>query len=155
MRTNLLAFHCAVFAALTTAGSAVDATGAKSAAPKAAMGTPLTAASFDFPKSIFGIPPTIKEGRNPFFPEATTPVRRDDKSSKPAVDAQTIVLNGITSGVKPTAMINGRTFEEGETGNIKLKEGNLLAIQCLEIKIQSAVILYNGQKRELRLRTGI
>lgn len=105
------------------------------------------------PKSTFLV--DAKTSRNPFFPQSSTK-KPDTKSSKPALDlASAIVLNGLTSPPKRTAMINGKTFEEGEAGDIKLGNGSRITIQCVEIRADGAVIAVNGQKRELRLRRGI
>jgi hypothetical protein len=65
------------------------------------------------------------------------------------------VLNGITSPPKRTAMINGRTFEPGEEGEVRLPAGGKMLIKVEEIKSESAVILVGGQRRELRLRAGV
>lgn len=110
------------------------------------------AAEIEIPKSLFVA--DTKTGRNPFFPPAV-PAKAEEKPHKGQVDPSSIVLNGLTSPPKRTAMINGRTFEEGEAGDIKLKNGSRISIQCLEIRADAAIIAVNGQKRELRLRSGI
>jgi hypothetical protein len=51
-------------------------------------------------------------------------------------------------------MINGRTFEAGEEGEVKLPGGARVLIKCEEIKADSAIIVIGGQRRELRFRTG-
>ena len=71
------------------------------------------------------------------------------------VDVSSFVLNGITSPPKRTAMINGRTFEAGEEGEVRLPSGGKAMIKCEEIRSDSAVILFNGVRRELRLRFGL
>jgi hypothetical protein len=52
-------------------------------------------------------------------------------------------------------MINGRTFEAGEEGEVRLPSGGKAMIKCEEIRSDSAVILFNGVRRELRLRFGL
>ena len=49
-------------------------------------------------------------------------------------------------------MINGRTFEAGESGEVKFQDGTRVSIQCLEIGDDPAVILVGAQRRELRMR---
>ena len=107
----------------------------------------------EIPPSVFVIPPSAKEGRNPFYPKSSAPV--PVPIPRPTDVLSGIVLNGLTSPPKPTAMINGRTFEVGEPGEIKLPGGAKLLIKCEEIKADSAVIVIDGQRRELRLRFGI
>ena len=114
----------------------------------------------EIPKSVFVIPSSPKEGRNPFFPQSAVQAPPPDLSriSKQPVksDPSLIHLNGITpSGPRVTAMINSRTFEEGESGEIKLPNGAKVLIKCIEIKADSVIIEVDGQKRELKLKAGL
>lgn len=52
-------------------------------------------------------------------------------------------------------MINGRTFEPGEEGEVRLSNGAKVLIKCEEIRTDSTVIVLNGVRRELRLRFGL
>jgi hypothetical protein len=136
----------ALLASAATAQSARTVPQAPASAPKIANATvPVS----EIPQSVFVIPANPKEGRNPFFPQSTpvAPVVRPKD-----VDMSGIILNGITSPPKRSAMINGRTFEVGEPGEIKLPNGAKVLIKCEEIKIDSAVIILDGQRRELRMR---
>ena len=105
------------------------------------------------PESVFVVPKTSQEGRNPFFPNSRTGL--EAPKQKEALNIVAFVLNGITSPPRRTAMINGRTFEAGETGEVKLASGKKAKITCEEIRDNSAVILFNGERRELRLRPGL
>jgi hypothetical protein len=106
------------------------------------------------PLSTFVIPSQPAEGRNPFFPQST--VRVPQRITSPSViDASLFVLNGITSPPRRTAMINGRTFEPGEEGEVRLASGNKTLIKCEEIRAESAIIVVGGQHRELKLRSGL
>jgi hypothetical protein len=116
-------------------------------------GTP--AASSEIPQSIFIIPATPREGRNPFFPHSTSAAPAPVRSNTSFVDASSIMLNGLTSPPKRTAIINGNTFEVGEEHEIRLAGGGKEIIKCLEIKSDSATIELRGQRRELRLRQGV
>jgi hypothetical protein len=111
------------------------------------------AAQGTIPQSIFIIPSTPKEGRNPFFPQSATAAPPLRLTEAP-LDTSGLVLNGITSPPKRTAMINGRTFEPGEEADVKMPSGAKVLIKCEEIRAESAVILIMGQRRELRLRAG-
>jgi hypothetical protein len=106
------------------------------------------------PQSVFEIPATPKDGRNPFFPRSKSeaPVVAQKAA---VVESVSFVLNGITSPPKRTAMINGRTFEVGETGEVKFSNGMRISIRCLEIRDDAAIILVADQRRELRMRAGI
>ena len=109
----------------------------------------------DVAQSMFKIPSNPREGRNPFFPQSTAAVPVVVPKSTAPLDIASFVLNGITSPPKRTAMINGRTFEAGEEGEIKLASGGKALIKCEEIRADSAVIFFNDQRRELRLRFGL
>lgn len=108
----------------------------------------------EIPQSVFVIPATPAEGRNPFFPRSTSvaPVVRTKQG---VVETQSFVLNGITSPPKQTAMINGTTFEAGEEHELRLPGGGKMLVKCEEIRADSAVILAGGIRRELRMRFGL
>ncbi|HTL58756.1 MAG TPA: hypothetical protein VL361_23920 [Candidatus Limnocylindrales bacterium] len=114
-----------------------------------------TVSQVEIPLSKFDIPASPRDGRNPFFPQSA--IVAPIVASKPnaALDFSSIVLNGITSPPKRTAMINGRTFERGEEGEVRLPSGAKVLIKCEEIRADSAIIFSNGQRRELRLRFGL
>lgn len=107
------------------------------------------------PQSVFSIPNPPSEGRNPFFPQSTLrPVAPKVDNATP-IETFSFILNGITSPPRRTAMINGRTFEPAEEGEVKLPSGGKMLIKVEEIKADSAIILVSGQRRELRLRSGL
>jgi hypothetical protein len=108
------------------------------------------------PQSAFNIPVQANDGRNPFFPQST-PKLPSTPTPNPGTPIETtyFVLNGITSPPKRTAMINGRTFEPGEEGEVRLPTGGKMLIKVEDIKSESAVILVGGQRRELKLRAGV
>ena len=109
-----------------------------------------------FPQSVFNIPAQPADGRNPFFPQSTVQVVVVQKPSKEnPIESFSFVLNGITSPPKRTAMINGRTLEPGEEGEVRMPGGGKILIKCEEIKADSAIITVGGQRRELRLRNGL
>ena len=108
------------------------------------------------PQSVFIIPSQPSEGRNPFFPQSVVrAIPRPVNPGSPVDTASFFVLNGITSPPRRTAMINGRTFEPGEEGEVRLPSGAKMLIKCEEIKADSAIINFSGQRRELRLRSGL
>jgi hypothetical protein len=120
--------------------------------PKSVSAT-APAAEPEIPKSVFIIPATAREGRNPFFPHSTLG-REVPKRNSTAVNLSSLVLNGITSPPHKLVMINGRTFEEGEKGEVRLPSGATIEVTCIEIKSASAIIKVGPQLRELRLQHG-
>jgi hypothetical protein len=78
------------------------------------------------------------------------------RTTQPVIDVSELMLNGIVpSGARPTAMINGRTFEVGESGDVKLPDGQKLPITVEEIKEDSVIVTVRGQRKELHLRRGL
>jgi hypothetical protein len=108
-------------------------------------------------KSVFVIPSSSKEGKDPFFPQSSrlnkAPVATKGTTNLPqtAVDLQ---LKGISGGAnRRLAIINNRTFETGEEGEVTSGAG-VVRITCQEIKDDSVRVLLNGRDRTLRLRSG-
>ncbi len=151
-RLRTLAHVVALFLA-----SALCAVAASTNAPGKAHGPGVpTFNPVEIPQSVFAIPASPKDGRNPFFPQlvpVVAPVVKPKEGG--AIDMSGFLLNGITSPPRRTAMINGRTFEPGEEGEVKLPNGTKVLIKCGEIGTDSAVIQVNGVRRELRLRFGL
>jgi len=133
-----------------TAGTAETNTAKTGPATTLASADPVTPP----PQSVFVIPATPKEGRNPFFPRSKPDASLLPQKTDP-IESVAFVLNGITSPPKRTAMINGRTFEPGESGDVKFQSGTKVPIQCLEIRDDAVIILVGTQRRELRMRGGI
>ena len=145
-----LAFSVLVFCGQVLAGAAQS-----SPAPAATATNLLSVLAEPIPQSVFTIPATPKDGRNPFFPQSAQALPQINKPNSP-IDTSALVLNGITpNGPRRTAMINSRTFEVGEEAEIKLPSGNKVMIKCLEIHEDGALIEVGGQRRELRMRGGL
>lgn len=102
------------------------------------------------PQSIFTIPATPSQGRDPFFPNLTdidhaTPDKSDEKTIVPKLS-----LQGISgSAERRLAVIGGHSFAVGEEGDV-LTPGGRVKIRCLEINETSVVIEIGGQRQELR-----
>lgn len=128
--------------AATAPGQGPAAQAAKS--PKPAFEV---ASVHEIPKSCFS-----RDGKNPFFPDSAPDKRSRGLSTNNVAQVAVFVLNGISSPPKRTAIINNRTFEPGEEGEVKIDGGSRVLVKCLEIKDDGAVILVSGQRRELKLR---
>jgi hypothetical protein len=127
----------------------------KTAPATSRTNSPAAQVPLEIPQSVYSIPASSKEGRNPFFPNSTpvAPVVPPKEASQ--IDPSVFNLNGITSPPKRTAMINGRTFEPGESGEVKLANGSKIMIKCEEVRADSAIISVGGQRKELKFRTGL
>ncbi|HRT58018.1 MAG TPA: hypothetical protein P5038_15425 [Candidatus Paceibacterota bacterium] len=149
-------FGLALAAALGMAPGNLGAGDPQPAKPAKPANPVTLALQAPIPKSVFDIPATPDEGRNPFFPNSIeakpAPVVKNTTPAAPAIDTSALVLNGITSPPRRTAMVNGRTFEPGEEGEVKLPNGTKLLIQCAEIRDEAVVIVVGGVRKELKLR---
>lgn len=114
-------------------------------------------AQLEIPKSVFLIPTTPQQGKDPFFPRSmrlfTSAVVSTNLQPTPAVTVE-LKLNGI-SGISPRrlAIINNRTFEANEEGIVSTASGPV-RIRCLEIRADSVLVQIGGEQRILRLRPG-
>ena len=114
-------------------------------------------AQLEIPKSVFIIPATPQEGKDPFFPRSM----RIYNNVLVKTNLQTAVvvtvdlhLNGISGTVDHRlAIINNHTFDAGEEGEVTTSSGRV-RITCKDIKTDSVRVLVNGEERILRLRPG-
>jgi len=87
-------------------------------------------------------------------PYSSGVVARTNSTAKP-LPTMNFILNGISpSADKPYAMINGRTFGNNEEGDVPTSAGRA-HIRCVEIKADSVIIEFRGERQELRLRKGL
>lgn len=141
-----------VFAA---SGAALEKTNlttkvAQSGAPSAAV----KAAPIEVPLSQFTIPASASEGRNPFFPDSTlAKVAQNSTNPAPKI-AVMLTLNGTSmAGAKRFALINGRTFEAGEEGEVTLGGSRKVHVLCVSIKADGATVEVDGIRQELKLKS--
>lgn len=116
-------------------------------------------AQLEIPKSVFIIPATPEEGKDPFFPLSmrpftTTVVRTNLQPTVAVAVTVDLKLNGISgTAARRLAIINNRTFEANEEGVVSTTSGPV-RIRCLEIKDDSVLVQVGGEQRVLRLRPG-
>jgi hypothetical protein len=127
------------------------------AAVKVKSATNAAPAQVEPPKSVFVIPVTADQGKDPFFPLSIrlhpVPVITTMTTNVTAGVVQ-LDLKGISGTVdRRLAIINNRTFEVGEEGEMTINTSRV-RIVCKEIKDDSVRVLVNGQERTLHLRPG-
>jgi hypothetical protein len=129
------------------------------ASDKAKATTNAAPAELELPKSVFIIPTTAAEGRDPFFPLSTRltpapPVVTTTTTNIPTNIVVQLDLKGISGALNHRlAIINNQTFGVGEEGEVAVNSGRVRVV-CKEIKDNSVVVLVNGQQRTLYLRPG-
>ena len=122
-----LAVFCAVVCLLQSAAAAPT-----KASPVAVN----TNTVVEVPKSVFN----DKAGKDPFFPRRNRMTAQAQPAAH-AVNASDFNLQGVQIGTKiTTCIINTRTFEKNESGEVKLPNGRRSKIRVLDIKEDSVVI---------------
>lgn len=112
-------------------------------------------AETDITISTFTVPRTLNEGRDPFYPSSTRVIATARPVTKVARGPATLELKGISgTSNRPLALINNRTFAEGDEQDVTTPQGKVKVL-CLEIEGTRVRIQAEGQTRELMLRQGI
>jgi hypothetical protein len=127
--------------------------------PPAATKTNAVPAEPEIPKSVFMIPSTPQEGKDPFYPRSTRlfasvviPAASTTHAPSPTVELQLKALSGTSNS--RLAIINNHTFAVGEVGEVVTNTGRF-QVRCLDIKEDSVLVLVGGEQRVLHLRPGI
>ena len=117
----------------------------------AAWGNPSPAATPAKPapaRSVFVMPASPQQGRDPFFPESTRPYE-EMMASKHIAEPLTFTVSGLSvENGHPMVIINNQTFAVGDEADVHTG-GKRVRIRLLEIRDGTAVIEVNGTRREL------
>jgi hypothetical protein len=163
MRVQILCQTARSFSAalLCLAFVSHGATTPTSATSKAAGGSPATPAATpaesEIPQSVFIVPTSPSEGRDPFFPRtirlfAGTRTTSNTKTNQPSLVVE-LALKGISgTRERPLAIINNQTFAPGEENDV-VTGTRRVRIRCLEINVpaETVIIQIGNERRELRL----
>jgi Type II secretion system protein B len=102
-------------------------------------------------RSVFSMPASPNDGRDPFYPDSSRPYQ----GIAPAhvVEITTLTVHGF-SGTPDNRMviINNHTFGVGDEGDV-LTPGGRVHVRCIEINPNGVVVEANGQRRELIFST--
>lgn len=106
--------------------------------------------------SVFEIPSSVKDGRDPFFPEST---RTSEAAAAAAAAASTTRTAEITSlkvpGISGTpghllAIINNHTFAVGDEGDV-ITESGRLHLRCIDIQHDTVTVEVNGHIHRIKV----
>jgi hypothetical protein len=101
-------------------------------------------------QSVFILPASPAEGRDPFFPESTRAI----EAAAAANQSHTVEITSLkVPGISGTpghflAIINTHTFAVGEEGDLKTAGGSV-HIRCLDIQPDAVMVEINGQVHRL------
>ena len=166
LRVQILCQAARLFSAalLCLAFVSHGATTPTNATSKAAGGSPATPAATpaesEIPQSVFIVPTSPSEGRDPFFPRTirlfagTRPASNINVRTNPPSFAVELALKGISgTRERPLAIINNQTFAPGEEGDV-VTGTRRVRIRCVEINVpaETVVIQIGNERRELRLK---
>jgi len=102
--------------------------------------------------SVFVLPSSVKEGRDPFFPESTRTLEMTPAAVH-TVEITSLRVPGITgSPGHLLAIINNHTFAVGDEGDVLTPAGRV-TLRCLEIHNDSVVVEINGQPHRISLES--
>ena len=121
-------------------------------------GTNMPAMEKPIPRSVFVVPTRPEEGKDPFFPASSRlfspPAAEHDKAG-PHPAAFELRLSGYSGGRNNLlAIINGQSFAVGEEHDV-LSGTVRVHVRCLSIAPELVVVTANGERRELRMRSGL
>jgi hypothetical protein len=115
----------------------------------------------EIPRAHFVNPRSPAEGKDPFFPRSMRPYSAAAvpqpvvTNTTPVVVVADLKLNGISGTTeRRLAIINNHTFEAGEEAVLSTSTGKFV-VRCIEIRADGVSVMVSGERRELRLRSGI
>ncbi|HVV00510.1 MAG TPA: hypothetical protein VHH88_04055 [Verrucomicrobiae bacterium] len=142
---------------------ALAALGMVSIASAGGAKAPAKAKASDEPKaepkpllSVFEMPKTPADGRDPFYPKSMRPYISDKpvvatKAAPAPIDAD-LALKGLSGPADHRlALVNNHTFEAGESAEVSTTTGRL-RITCVKILPDAVVVQIGSERRELRLK---
>lgn len=98
-------------------------------------------------QSVFVMPASPKEGRDPFFPNSFHPYQEAQAQSGAQPELSSLTAEGISrSGNRVFAVINGETFAVGDEDDVKTPTGKI-HVRCIKINASSnsVVVEAGGQ----------
>lgn len=101
------------------------------------------------PRSVFVMPVSVREGRDPFYPDSTRVYEENPASQQHVVDENSFAVKGLSYEHGHTmVIINNHTFALGDEGDVLTTSGRV-HIRLAEIRPNAVVIEVNGSRREL------
>jgi hypothetical protein len=102
--------------------------------------------------SVFVLPSSPQEGRDPFYPESTRPYITA-MATKTVTVAATLTIRGFSGTADDrTVIINNHSFGVGDEGDVSTPTGRV-HLRCLAINSNSVVVECDHQRRELTFST--
>jgi len=110
---------------------------------------PAKGAKTDSNRSVFALPASPADGRDPFYPDSNRPYEAAMAGAKSKDEISLLEFKGL-SGTSDNrlAIINNHTFAVGDDEYVLTSQGRV-HIHCLEIRANSVIVEVSGQRHEL------
>jgi hypothetical protein len=114
--------------------------------PAAALPTDTNAPA----RSVFTMPSSPSDGRDPFFPNSMRPYAESQSHTKHQVDVTALQIRGISQiAGQLYVIINNHTFGVGDEGDVITPEGRI-HLKCLSISSDSVLVESGGMQHILK-----
>jgi hypothetical protein len=101
-------------------------------------------------KSVFVMPASARDGRDPFFPDSTRPYE-ENKPANSALDENSFSVKGLSvQNGHAMVIINNHTFAVGDEGDVLTSAGRV-HLHLIDIRPNAVVIEVNGSRREINI----
>lgn len=104
------------------------------------------------PRSVFALPMSSREGRDPFFPESQRLYEEIGPRVTHTVDSSSFVVHGSSwQDGRRLVIINNHTFAAGDEGDVITADKVRVHLRVIRIHDDIVVIEANGTKREIKI----
>jgi hypothetical protein len=104
------------------------------------------------PRSVFTLPMSSREGRDPFFPESQRLYEEIGPRVAHTVDTSSFVIHGSSwQDGRRLVIINNHTFAAGDEGDVITADKVRVHLRVIRIHDDIVVIEANGTKREIKI----
>jgi hypothetical protein len=102
--------------------------------------------------SVFTMPTSQSEGRDPFFPESMRPYEEYRSQTKHPVELTSLKIKGFSEiDGRRYVIINNHTFGAGDVGDVITPDGRI-HIRCLQVGDDSVLVESAGTQHLLKFQ---
>jgi hypothetical protein len=100
-------------------------------------------------RSVFIMPASPRDGRDPFFPDSLRPYEEAAPAQQRTLDLNSFAVKGISiEHGRTMVIINNHTFALGDEGDVLTPSGHV-HIRLAEIRTNSVIIDVKGTRKEI------